>query len=164
MALLAALKGALSGGEIIEKIGSTVDKFVTTKEEKERFNIELKKVLADYELKLLESSNKELDILLKDIASARDANVKIQESEKASFWAKNTGYFLDVFIGLVWGTMTIFLLARALKLVENQSADLTAVLSLYSTVTAVFMICINFHRGTSVGSERKQKQIERMIK
>lgn len=160
------LSTILSGGasKLVESIGTAVDNLTTSKEEKEALKIEIQKEVNRHTEAIQSEANKELDILLKDTASARDANARIQESEKASFWAKNTAYFLDVFIGLIWGTMTIFIGCKALKLVDNVNADMTAVLSLYSTVTAIFMINVNFHRGSSIGSQNKQKTIDNLTK
>lgn len=162
----------LFAGSIAESaktIGDTVKQFITTKKDKldheetmTELDLKIKESLNAYTIKLEELALQETEAYLKDVQSARDANVQIQMSDKASWWAKNTAYFLDIFLGLIWGTTTIFLLARALKL-AGQDADLTAVLSIYSTVTAVFMICLNFHRGTSKSSEDKGKQIERMM-
>lgn len=162
MPILEAIKGLMSGGKIIESVGGVIDNLTTSKEEKEKLKIELEKEINRHSEKLIEEANSVYEAELKDTQSARDANVKIQESDKASWWAKNTAYFLDVFIGLIWGSITVFLAAKALKLVDNLNADLTAVLSLYSTVTAVFMICLNFHRGTSAGSQSKQKQLDKL--
>jgi len=87
--------------------------------------------------------------------------IKIQESDKASWLAKNVGYILDLFLGLIWGTVTIFIIAKAFKVIHND-ADMTAVLSIYGTITAVFMISLQFHRGTSKGSEDKSKELKEM--
>lgn len=166
------LKSLIAGGvgEAVKKIGDTVREFVTTKKDK----MEHEQTMTELDTKIQEIANlhieklneqllQETEAYLKDTQNAREQNVQIQLSDKASWWAKNTAYFLDIFLGLIWGTTTIFLLARALKL-AGEDADLTAVLSIYSTVTAVFMICLNFHRGTSKSSQDKQGMIEKMLK
>lgn len=155
-----------SGGaeKLVGTIGGIVDDLTLSKEEKEKLKIDTLNAVNAHEEKMASLAQSELESQLKDIQSARDSNVKIQESEKASFWAKNTAYFLDVFIGAIWGFITVFLVAKALHLADNLNADMTAVLSIYSTVTAIFMICINFHRGTSIGSQNKQKTIDKLMK
>lgn len=158
------LSTIFSGGasELVKSVGSVIDNLTTSKEEKEAAKLALQQEINRHSETIEAEANKIYEAELKDMQSARDANARIQESDKASWWAKNTAYFLDVFIGLVWGSITIFIAAKALKLV-GANMDMTGILSLYSTVTAVFMICLNFHRGTSAGSAAKQKQLDRMI-
>jgi len=101
---------------------------------------------------------------LADVQSARDANVHIQESDKASWLAKNIAYCIDIWMALIWGIFTIYVAALWAKVISSTSVDFTGILSLYSTVTAVFMITVNFHRGTSQGSADKQKLLDKLTK
>lgn len=101
---------------------------------------------------------------LADVQSSRDANVKIQESDKASWLAKNIAYCIDIWMALIWGIFTIYVAALWAKVISSASVDFTGILSLYSTVTAVFMITVNFHRGTSQGSQDKQKLLDKLQK
>jgi len=149
-------------GEVVEKVGSAVDKFVTTDKERDELKIELTKVINEHEEKLKELTVQETDSYLKDTQSARDANARIQESDKASWLSKNIAYCMDILVSAVWSGFTLYLAGRAINLIDKTSIDLTAVLSLYATVTAVFMISMNFHRGTSRGSESKDKTISTM--
>jgi hypothetical protein len=98
---------------------------------------------------------------LADVASARETNVSIQESDKSSWMAKNIAYIIDVFIALIWGLFTLYLAAISARLLETR-ADMTGLLSIYSTITAVFMITVNFHRGTSRGSQEKQSMLNKL--
>jgi len=148
-------------GDLIEKVGNTVDKFITTKEEKEKLKLEFQKLAQDHEEKLLELSQQELDSYLKDTQSARDANVKIQESDKASWLSKNVAYLIDIFITLLFGTITVILFLRLFKIAATD-VDIVSLMALHGTVTAVFMTIVNFHRGTSRGSENKQKQLDKI--
>lgn len=151
-------KGA---GDLIEKVGNTVDKFVTTKEEKEKLKIEVQKLVQDHEINLLQLSQKEVESYLKDSQSARDANVKIQESDKASWLSKNVAYLIDIFITLLFGAITAILFLRLFKIAASD-VDIVSLMALHGTVTAVFMTIVNFHRGTSRGSENKQKQLDKI--
>ncbi len=148
--------------KLVESVTNGLDSLITNKEELAAAKLAVDKEVNRHMEAIDAEANKVYEAELKDIQSARDANARIQESDKASWWAKNTAYFLDVFIGLVWGSITIFIAGKALKLV-GASVDMTGILSLYSTVTAVFMICINFHRGTSRSSQEKDKTISTMM-
>lgn len=147
--------------EIATSVTDGLDKLFTSKEEKLAAQLKIEEQVNSHIEKMTELANTEVELYLKDTQSARDANVAIQNSDKASWLAKNVGYILDLFLGAIWGSITIFIIAKALKLVDS-SADMTAVLSIYGTVTAVFMMSMNFHRGTSKGSEDKSKELKEL--
>lgn len=154
--------GKLVGSKVIEgaeAIANIADKFIQTKEEKEAFQLELTKAKADIELK---SSTLEKDIdemYLKDTQDARNANARIQESENASWLSKNVGYILDLFLATLWGTITVIMFLKVFK-IAAQEVDMISLMSLHGTVTAVFMMSVSFHRGTSRGSEVKSKELK----
>lgn len=82
----------------------------------------------------------------------------------AKFFNKETiVYFIALIVTLVWSVATLFLLGKALKLV-GEDADLTAVLSVYSTITAVFMTVLNFYFGSTKGSQERTAQMVEMAK
>jgi hypothetical protein len=88
--------------------------------------------------------------------------VEVQQAPNASWLARNVGYVLDLLVAIVWGSCTVYLLLRALKLVGD-GADLTGVLAIYSTVTATFMTSLTFHRGSSRGSEIKDATLRQRL-
>lgn len=114
------------------------------------------------ELNNISENDKELFLAaLADVADARNSNVKIQESQFASWMAKNVPYILDLFVMLIWGSMTIFIIAKAINLVNDDSIDWTAILGIYSGVTALATQVLSFHRGSSQGSKDKTKVLMR---
>lgn len=151
------------GAEIIESVGNVADKFITTGQEKAEFNAEVQKEINRHVESMQSQANEELKIYLADTADARNMNAKIQDSDKASWLSKNIAYMLDLFVGLLWGTITVILFLKVFK-VTAENVDMVSLMALHGTVTAVFMISMNFHRGSSIGSERKQKQLEKMSK
>lgn len=122
-----------------------------------RIAIEAEKVKQD-ELRI---ALEEYKTTLADKASSRDMNAKIQESDKASWLSKNVAYMLDLFVALLWGTITIILFLKVFKVVAKD-VDMISLMALHGTVTAVFMVTMQFHRGSSIGSERKQRQLEKL--
>ncbi len=149
--------------DIISSVGDVIDNLTLSKEEKEALRIKLIEATNSHVEKMAALTQSETEAYLKDTQDAREANARIQESDKSSWLAKNVAYILDLFLGLVWGTMTIYILARVLNLIKTENVDLTGVYGLYSTVTAVFMTVLNFHRGTSRGSEKKTETIDKMM-
>ncbi len=150
---LSSIFGETAKG-IVEGVSKIADTFITNPDEKKAFIIETEKLAQDKIKLVQDASQAELDSVLKDVQSAREVNARIQESEKASWLSKNMAYIMDILVSIVWAGFTLYLGLRAINLIDKTDIDLTAVLSLYSTVTAVFMISMNFHRGTSRGSEK----------
>lgn len=150
-----------SAGDIVDKLGNVADKFIQTKEEKEEFQLELLKSKADIELKA-DTLDKEItEAYLKDTQSARDANAKVQESANASWLAKNVGYIIDLFLSVLWGTITVIMFLKLFKIAAAE-VDMISLMALHGTVTAVFMTVLNFHRGTSRGSEIKSQELKEL--
>lgn len=84
--------------------------------------------------------------------------------KQAKFFNKETiVYFIALIVSLVWSITTVFLLGRALKLV-GADVNLTSVLSVYSTITAVFMTVLNFYFGSTKGSQERTAQMMEMAK
>jgi len=161
---LPGILGKLIGSKVVdaaETVANIADKFIQTKEEKDAFALELLKAKADIELKA-STLEKDIDeMYLKDIQDARGVNARIQESDKASWLAKNIGYCIDIFIVGIWGFLTVYLLSVMLSLVKKDTAvDYTAVTAVWGGVGAYASTIINFHRGTSKGSEDKSKELK----
>lgn len=101
---------------------------------------------------------------LNDISDARESNTKIQETSNASWLSKNVAYFIDIFVILLWGTLTCYLLFIMLQIIKKEDGvDYTGVTAIWGGVTAIATTIINFHRGSSKSSEDKSKQINDMI-
>lgn len=100
---------------------------------------------------------------LADVQGARDANAKIQ-GDKPSWLARNLAYLVDAFVTILWGGLTCYLMAVMLNLAPKQmGVDYTAVTAVWGAVSATFTTILNFHRGTSRGSEDKQKMLDKML-
>jgi hypothetical protein len=155
------LKNLISGkgSEIIESVGNVADKFITTGQEKEEFKAEIQKEVNRHLETLGDQQNKELEIYLSDVANSREMNTKIQESDKASWLSKNIAYIIDGIFVVSFITMLVLIFLKAVP-EENKELFYTG----FGVLGAMLSTVVNFHRGTSIGSERKQKQIEKMSK
>ena len=147
--------GFLSGAaEVIEKFVADPTKKMEAMKELETLKIKHEEFLIQTE--------KDLEVeYLKDTQDARKSNVSIQESDKASWLAKNVGYIIDLFLAGLWGTVTIILFLKIFKIAATD-VDMISLMALHGTVTAVFMITVNFHRGTSRGSEIKSQELKEL--
>lgn len=157
-ALLSAGLSAVAG-----KIAAAVDRRVTSRAEREELKAELAQELHRYEQELLELAAQAEREQLADLQHARRAAVDLQAVTTASWLSRNVAYLLDLFLATIWGACTIYLVLRALKLVDGAQLDLTGVLAIYSTVTATFMTSLTFHRGTSRGSEVKDAALRAQL-
>lgn len=153
------LKNLISGkgSDIIESVGNVADKFITTGQEKAEFNAELQKEVNRHVETLISESNNELQMYLSDVANSREMNTKIQESDKASWLSKNIAYMIDALLILSFIAMLIMIFNRVVP-ESNKELFYTGFGLLGGYVGTV----INFHRGTSKGSENKQRQLDKI--
>jgi len=153
-----------AAGDLVDKVGQTVDRFVTTEAERATLKAELAQELHRHHEQLLEQARQAEASQLLDVQQARLEAGKVQAAATSSWLARNVGYLLDLGLFAVWATCTIYLVLRALKLVNIGSAvDLTGVLAIYSTITAAFMTSLTFHRGSSRGSEVKDAALRQLL-
>jgi hypothetical protein len=96
---------------------------------------------------------------LKDLQQARESNVRIQESENASWLAKNTAYMLDL------GIFTLVVaLMTALIFINIPEGNKEILYLGAGTIFGYMGATWNFHRGTSQGSQDKNQSIFRKMK
>lgn len=100
----------------------------------------------------------ELEAQVKEMESARNMNSKIQESDHASWMAKNIAYCLDILFVVTFVVMLYLILNHQVP-ESNKELFYTGFGLLGGYVGTI----LNFHRGTSMGSEKKQKQLDKMI-
>ena len=159
-AIAGIFKGGITG--VGESVKGIIQQVAENKLNVSEAALEVQKEINRANETIISQANDLEKAYLADVKDARDANVKIQESDKASWLAKNIAYLLDIWMGLIWGLFTMYVLSLWAKISNSANVDFTGILSLYTTVTAVFMITVNFHRGTSKGSHDKQKLIDRL--
>lgn len=147
-----------SAGELIEKVGTAADKLFTNKEEKAAFKLEAEKEINRHAERLIELASAETEAYLKDVQDARNSNARIQESEKASWLSKNVGYILDLSVATLFYAMLFMIFFIEIP-EKNKEIFYTA----FGVLGAKYGSSFDFHRGSSRGSEEKQKHIASMI-
>ena len=100
----------------------------------------------------------EVEAYLKDTQSARDANVRIQESDKASWLAKNVSYILALVI-----TVGFFgLLSYMLKFeVPNGNKDVMNIL--LGSLGTAWITIVGFFFGSSIGSKEANASLKKVL-
>lgn len=146
------------GSEIIESVGNVADKFITTGQEKQEFKAEVEKEINRHVEAMTAEANKELELYLADTANAREMNSKVQDSDKASWLAKNIAYMIDAILITAFIVMLVMIFNRVVP-ESNKELFYTGFGLLGGYVGTV----INFHRGTSVGSKENGAAIRKMM-
>jgi len=158
--ILAKAVSLLGGGsgKLVESVGGVLDNLITSKDERDAAKLEIQKEI-NRNLEAMQGQLiRETESYLKDVENARDANVQVQNSDKASWLAKNIAYCLDVLFVVSFITMLLVILYKQVP-ADNKEIFYTAFGLLGGYVSTI----INFHRGTSKGSEDKGKQITKFM-
>jgi hypothetical protein len=147
------------GKDVIEeKLGINIEQAMMSDEGKQK----LLQLQNDHEEFLLTNATENRKIDLQQLAlgveekkidvdntkNARDSNTKIQESQYASFLAKNAAYIID-FVIVIATVLLITLMYFKGVPTENKEIAFTAVGALLTMCGTI----LNFHRGSSSGSK-----------
>jgi len=155
------LKNAIKGnnGNLINAVGTTLDKLITNKEEKLLAENEIKKTILDYELKFSENEIKETEQYLKAVENARNREIEISKSEHSSWLSKNTNSLLA--LCTVFLTFVLFYIMVFTKMVTPERKELFIyILGVLSTICAGIF---NYYFGSSKSSNEKSEQLNKMI-
>ena len=137
--------------------GKLIDRFLPDPVAADKAKAELAQMQQNGELAQMANETKVLEITNANTDSARDMNAKIQESDNASWLAKNTAYALD--IGIV--AATIFLAWFAFMVGVPEANKELVYMALGSLITMCGTV-LNFHRGSSQGSKDKGSEIQKL--
>lgn len=147
------------GGDIIDSVGGVIDNLSQSKEEKDEAKLKVEQEINRHLESMTSQANEELKLYLADTADARNMNAKIQDSDKASWLSKNIAYMIDSVFIVSFIIMLVLILNKQVP-ESNKELFYTG----FGALSAFVGNIINFHRGSSIGSERKQKQLERLQK
>lgn len=135
-------------GKVIESVGNAADSLFTSDDERNKAEIELRKIDADVE-----------KAYLADVDSARKHDSAVQESQHAGYLAKNVAYWLDIFI-----VVATFCMAYMILFYEIPSVNKELFFTTFGSLITLCMTVINFHRGSSMRSQTKDETIQRLTK
>lgn len=154
------LGSLFSGGvsEVIKTVSDTVDKFVTTKAEKEQLNIELQKVIIAHEEKMAELAQTELNAFLEDTQSARDTYSKVEESEHASWLAKNILPILALVITTGFFGLLIYMFGNTVPKDNERILDI-----MLGSLGTAWITVVSFFFGSSMSSHAKDTTLRSIV-
>lgn len=125
--------------------------------ESKELTAEDKQKLLDSQIEIMKIDFEKLKLEYEDTINSRETNVKIQESQNASWLAKNTAYILDfiVILSTIFLGMMLFFVVIPQENMNIANIMFGAMLSYCSTI-------FGWHRGSSKGSTDKQDVINQL--
>ena len=155
------ISNLLSGGasKLIDSVGDALDGVITSKEEKLQLELEERKAEREYELENKRLDLEETKTYLQDTSSARDMNSQVQNSENASWLAKNiTPILAAITVFLTFILFYVF----AFKKIDVESKDI--VIYILGAMSTILMQIFGFYFGSSQGSKNNSKRVDDLIK
>lgn len=144
---------------LVDSVGKVLDNVVTTKEEKMQLDNEIRKSEMEFQVEIKKLSNEEQQMMLGDMSNARQREVQVQTSEKASWMAKNIQHAIAAGTTLIT-LLFFYILIFKPDSITSESKDI--VLYILGVLSAILTQVYSYYFGSSSGSAAKQKTIEGM--
>jgi hypothetical protein len=149
---------------LVNAVGDSLDKLVTSDEERKELDNELAKATMAYEVQMATLGVEEKRVEMQDRSSARESQARIQESEHASWLAKNVQPFLAiVIIALTFG-MYWYIVFNGDKNNLDASGMKDLVIYILGALTTIVTQVVAYFFGSSSGSAAKSKTLEAMTR
>lgn len=143
-------------GQVVDSIGKVIDNVITTKEEKQQLDNEIRKAEMQYNLESRKIDLEEKQAVLKDVDSARTMASNVQTSANATNLSKNVAAYLA--LGTVFLTFVLFFVWAFAEVTQSQKEIVLYILGVLSAIdTQIF----SFYFGSSQGSKDKQAVIDK---
>lgn len=133
-------------GKVIDSVGKAADSLFTSDDERNKAEIESKRIDGDIE-----------KAYLADTDSARKHDSAVQDSEHASYLAKNVAYWMDIFI-----VVATFAMAYLILFHEIPTTNKELFFTTFGSLITLCMTVVNFHRGSSMRSQSKDTTIAKL--
>ena len=149
-------------GKLIDDYGEDlvvkgIEKLTGVDISKKELTDEEKQVILDNEFRIKSLDFEELKLKYEDTINSRETNVKIQDSQYASWLAKNTAYILDFIVVL----STIFLgLMLFFVVIPQENMNIANIM--FGAMLSYCSTIFGWHRGSSKGSTEKQDFINQL--
>lgn len=157
------LKDIFSGGAntLVDSVGKVLDNVITTKEERLQLDNELVKAEMQYELDLKKLNNEEKQMVIGDIANARNREIQVQQTEGSTKLNKNLMPILAIgTIVLVFSLFYVLIFSPGV--IKGDGRDI--VMYLLGILSAVLTQIYSYYFGSSAGSADKQRQLNSINK
>jgi len=146
---------------LVDAVGDILDKSFTSDEEQQELENEMAKAAMRYEVELGRLGLEEKKADLADIASARENQSRVQESEHAGWLAKNVHSLLAVSIVALTFLMYFWIIRGDMKAIAEAGVK-DIVIYILGALTTISTQVVAYYFGSSMGSQSKQKSMESM--
>lgn len=143
--------------DIITSVGEVVDKFVQTPEEKAKAMQEIQAQVNSHVEKMAELQNAELEVVVKEMDSARNREIQIATSEKAPLINKIITPVLAIGIVVLAFILFYIVLFKGVAGVEKD-----ILVFVLGALTGYVGMVLSYYFGSSISSKQKQDYIEKM--
>jgi len=144
---------------LVEAVGDAIDKNITSDEERKELENEIATASMRYEVEMAMLSLEEKKAFLAATASAREHQSRVQESEHASWLAKNVHPMLAVgIVGLTFAMYFWIIQGNMAELATTGVKDI--VIYILGALTTVSTQVAAYYFGSSQGSKDKQKSLD----
>lgn len=147
-----------SGGAstLVDSVGKVLDNVVTTKEEKQQLDNEIRKSEMQFQLDLKKLSLEEQQMIMGDMSSARSREVQMMSIENNTKLNRNLMPYMA--LGTILVVMALFfVLVFTPGVIKSESKDV--IIYILGVLSAVLTQIYSYYFGSSVGSADKQKTI-----
>lgn len=141
---------------LVDSVGKVLDNVITTKEEKQNLDNELRKSEQQFQLEMRKLNLQEQQAILGDMSNARGREVQISTSEHTTKLNKNLMPYLAIgTIGLVFSIFYIMIFKPSI--IAGEGKELA--MYLLGILSAVMTQIYSYYFGSSAGSADKAKTI-----
>jgi hypothetical protein len=151
----------------VSKLADDIFNTAGDKQKMEQFNTQAQQVLTDAVNKHMEAldtlAESAYESQLKDIQNARAMEIAMQSAPSGSWMSKNIVPMIAVFVNLVWGAVSGYLLLRIMAIISaDPNVNMTALMGFYAGLTAIETIIVSFYFGSSKSSQSKDDTIAKI--
>jgi hypothetical protein len=162
---MSILTDLFSGGasKLVDSVGTTLDKVITTKGEKMQLDNEIKKADMDFQLEMQKLSVEERKMMYDDIGSARNREEVLSQSPTATTLGKNISSYLAIIATVLCFAMFFILvfMPHLINSSNNQYKDV--VIYILGILSALLAQVYSYYFGSSSGSAEKSKTLAQAL-
>jgi hypothetical protein len=156
--IMSFISDFLSGGAstLVDSVGKVLDNVITTKEEKQQLDNEIRKSEMQFQLDMKRLSLEEQQAILGDMSNARSREVQMMSIEGNTKLNKNLMPLMA--LGTIVIVLALFyVLVFTPSVIKTESKDV--IIYILGVLSAVLTQIYSYYFGSSIGSADKQKTI-----
>lgn len=155
---MSLLQDLFSGGAntLVDSVSKVLDTVVTTKEEKMQLDNEIRKSEMQFQLDLKKLSNEEQQMILGDMSNARQREVQIMNSEKATKLNRNLMPVMALSTIIIVLAL-FYVLIFSPSVIRSESKDI--IMYILGVLSALLTQIYSYYFGSSQGSADKSRTL-----